>query len=418
MSVPGARRSVFRRGALTALLLLASALTVASCQTAKKRTVVFWHFQTPATIDPLIAKFEEAHPDIDVQPVRLEWSEAALERLIAAVESDSVPDLCELGSTWMPRLLATGELVDWSAGVADLRPTLRGWSMCSIGDAIYGVPWVLGTRALFYNKALFARAGLDSSRAPETWEELYAAAAAIDRLGGGVEGYGVQAGEHHVLFKKFMPFAWSNGGRVLSDDLSASEFGSARNREALEFYLRLREAGVVGRQADLDRRFREGRLGMQISGGWLFNSIPRAAPSLRFGVALVPRPEVSRGTHASFAGGEVLVSFNASRHKAQALELARFLVRPDNALALAQAVKSVQPATRGMDTTAYYRARPNERVMLRQFETAITAPNHPAWDEMETAIETEIERALSGEKSAAQAIEDADARIQELAARR
>jgi multiple sugar transport system substrate-binding protein len=315
-------------------------------------------------------------------------------------------------------MLDTGAIVDWSAGVADLRASMRGWSLCSIGDAIYGVPWMLGTRALFFNKTLFARAGLDSSRAPETWDELFAAAAAIDRLGKNIHGYGVQGGESQVLFKKFMPFAWGNGGRVLGDDLTSSEFDSERNREALAFYLRLKGVGIVERQAALDRMFREGRIGMQISGAWMFTSIPRDAPRLRYGVALVPRPEVSRGTHASFAGGELLVSFSASKHKEHALELARFLVRSDNAMALAQAVRSVHPATLGLDTTAYYRERPNERVMLQQFETAITTPNHPLWEGMEAAIEAEIEQALAGRKTVEEAVAAADTKIRELAPRR
>lgn len=411
------RRTVFARAALLLawVALLPSAL---SCQPGgAKRTVVFWQFWQPEIIEPLIAKFEEENPGIDVRMEQLRW-DSGRERIFAAIGSDSVPDLCEVGSTWMPRLLEAGALVDWSAGVADLRPTMRGWSLCSIGDAIYGVPWMLGTRALFYNRTLFARAGLDSSHAPETWDQLYAAAAAIDRLGAGVHGYGVQGGEPQVLFKKFMPFAWGNGGRVLGDALERSEFDSPRNVEALEFYLRLKDVGVVERQQVLDRMFRDGAIGMQISGAWLFRSIARDAPRLRYGVALVPRPSRERGTHASFAGGELLVSFDASENREDALRLARFLVRPDNALALAAAAQNVQPAMLGADTLAYYRARPNEQVMLRQFETSVTAPNHPAWEEMEAAIEQQVEEALYGRKSAAQAVADAHAKIQELAGQR
>lgn len=407
----------FGRTRIAGVIALAALSTVLSCQPAAKRTLVFWHFWEPGIVDPLIASFEEAHPAIDVQAERLDW-DGGRERIDAAIASGGVPDLCELGSTWVPPMLAAGALADWSAGIADLRPALRGWSLCSIGDAIYGVPWVLGTRALFYNKALFARAGLDSSRAPETWDQLYAAAAAIDRLGGGVHGYGVQAGEPQVLFRKFMPFAWGNGGRVLGDALERSEFDSPRNVEALEFYLRLRDVGVVGRQQALDRMFKEGALGLQISGAWLLGSIPKDAPGLRWGVALVPRPARERGTHASFAGGELLVSFGASKNKEDALRLARFLVRPDQVLALAAAAKNVLPAARGADTTAYYRERPREQVMLRQFETAVSPPNHPAWESMEAAIEHEVEAALEGRKSAAEAVADAHAAIQELAGRR
>lgn len=400
------------------LFLLAAAcivLGLLSCSSGDSRkVVVFWQFWPADVVEPLIEKFEAENPEIDVQMEQLTW-QSGLEKITAAIASGKVPDLCELGSTWMPRMLDAGALTDWSAGVADLKPTMRGWSLCSIGDAIYGMPWVLGTRALFYNKELFARAGLDSSRAPETWDELRRAAEAIDALGEDIHGYGVQAGERYVLFKKFMPYAWGNGGRILSDDLTSSEFDSQRNREALAFYVSLEDVGIVERQSELDRLFKEGKIGMQISGAWLFRSIPNDAPNLRYGVGLVPRPGAERGTHASFAGGEVLVSFNASKEKAHALELARFLVRPENALALASAARSVQPATLRADTSAYYREHPMEQVMLRQFETALSTPNHPLWVDMEAAIEDEVEEALYGRKTPAAAVKAASKKIDELA---
>ena len=406
-------RSTWRRvgmgvwmGALAALL---------SCAPAKQE-VVFWQFWPVEVVQPLIDQFEKEHPGLDVRMEQLTW-QSGLEKITAAVAAGNAPDLCELGSTWMPRMLAAGQLVDWSAGVADLKSGLRGWELCAVGDALYGLPWVMGTRALFYNKTLFARAGLDSTRPPETWKELAEAAARIQRLGGSIRGYGVQAGERYVLFKKFMPFAWGNGGRILSDDLRTSEIDSPQNREALEFYLGLRKVGLMERQDVLDRTFKSGQLGLQISGAWLVRSIPKDAPALRYGVALVPRPDAERGTHASFAGGEVLVSFQQSKRKQAALQLARFLVRPDNALALAMAVQTVQPATLGADTTAYYRGNPEQQVMIRQFETAVPTPNHPAWVDMEEAIEDEVEQALHDRKSAEQALADAHRRLTELLAK-
>ena len=387
-------------------------VAMGSCAPAK-REVVFWQFWPAEVVQPLLDRFEEENPGVQVRMEQLTW-QSGLEKITAAMAAGNVPDLCEMGSTWMPRMLASGQLADWSAGVADLKPAMRGWELCSIGDAVYGVPWVLGSRALFYNKTLFARAGLDSTRPPETWPELLEAATAIQKLGGDVRGYGVQAGERYVLFKKFMPFAWSNGGRILSDDLKNAAFDSPQNVEALEFYLALRKAGMMERQDMLDRAFKAGTLGAQISGAWLLKSIPKEVPGLRYGVALVPRPDSDRGTHASFAGGEVLVSFNRSEHKQAALQLARFLVRPENALALAQAAQSVQPAAAGADTAAYYRDHPEQQVMIRQYETSIPTPNHPAWVDMEAAIEDEVEEALHGRKSAAQAVGDAHRRIAEL----
>ena len=50
-------------------------------------------------------------------------------------------------------------------------------------------------------------------------------------------------------------------------------------------------------------------------------------------------------------------------------------------------------------------------MMIRQFETAVPTPNHPAWIEMEAAIEDEVDRALRDEKSAVQAVADAQQRL-------
>ena len=400
-------------GRSLARLLFACAL---ACSCAPRpREIVFWEFFPASVMEPLVAKFEGENPGVRVKLVRLRWQDGP-DSIQAAVATGREPDLCEMGSTWMPRWLASGRLADWSAGVADLKPVLRGWEMTSLGDANYGMPWVVGTRALFYNKTLLERAGLDSTRPPETWSQLHEAAERIQALGGGVHGFGVQAGERDVLFTKFMPFAWGNGGTILSDDLRTATFDSPENREALDYYLSLRAVGLLARQDTLDRAFKAGRLGLEIGGAWLIHSLPRDAPALRWGVALVPRPDDERGTHASFAGGEVLVSFQGSAHKAEALRLARFLVRPDNALALARAAQSVQPAAVAADTMAYYRAHPEEQTMIRQFDTAVPTPNHPAWVEMEAAIEDEIGSALLGKPSAL-AIADAQQRLTRVLAK-
>jgi multiple sugar transport system substrate-binding protein len=383
----------------------------------RKQVVVFWQFWPAETLQPLIRDFEHQNPGITVRVEQVAWADGE-KRIAAAIDSGRVPDLCEVGSTWLPHLLATGQLVDWSAGTADIRPRLRGWEMAMQGEAVYGVPWLLGTRALFYNKTLMARAHLDPTHPPETWDELTEAAAAIEKLGNGVHGFGVQNGERGVLFKKFMPFAWGNGGRILSDDLTMAVFDSPENRAALDYYKSLRASGLLASQDALDRAFKSGKLGFEVSGAWLLKSIPRDVPVLRYGVTLVPRPALDRGTHASFAGGEVLVGFRQSKRPEPALRLARFLAEPAHSQALAEALVSIQPACRGADTTAYYRAHPAEQTMIRQFETAYFPPNHPAWAQMESAIEDEVEQALLDRKSTEQAIADAQQRLAELVGKR
>ncbi len=412
------RARAFRR--LAALGLAAGLGALAACAPKAKQPpaeLVFWQPWAPQVVEPLVRRFEAEHPGLRVRVERVDPA-SARDSIAVALASGNPPDLCALGSADMPGLLASGTLTDWSAGVADQRDSLRGWEMCTVGDAVYGLPWVLGTRALFWNKALFRRARLDSARAPDTWQDVRRAAAAVQRLGRGVHGYGVSANAHRRLFESFMPYAWGNGGDVLTAGRDTACFDSSANREALEFYLGLRKSGTIAMPDTLDREFVEGRLGLEVSGPWLCQTIAERAPDLRYGVALVPRPAADRGTHASYADGEVLVSFAASRRKAEALRLARFLGRTDNVLAVVGAVPLFEPAARGADTLAFYDGRPVRRTFARQLETAHFAPCLPAWDDMEAAIEDQIEQALFDRKPAEQAVTDANARLAELAGKR
>ena len=226
-------------------------------------TVVFWEFFPSDMLMPVIQKFEASHPNIKVDVQQLTW-QGGLEKISAAVAAHTVPDLCEIGSTWEARFAASGALEDWSDEVQQMLAQYRLWESVRFGDKYYGVPWVMGTRAIFYNKTLFARAGLDSSKAPETWVETLQAARKIRALGRDTYGFGLQAGERYKLFKKFMSLGWSRGGGILSADGKRVIFDSPENLAALKFYLSLRPYSLMDRQEILDQAFTEGRIGLQL----------------------------------------------------------------------------------------------------------------------------------------------------------
>jgi multiple sugar transport system substrate-binding protein len=409
------RRLAWRTTALLSIL----AVLPAACAKRPKPVdeVVFWQFEPLDAITPLVNKFETENPGVRVRIERLP-KEGGRDSISAAVTSGRPPDLCEVESGDMPALLASGSLSDWSAGVADQRDSLRGWDMCRLGDALYGMPWVLGVRAMYWNKHLFAQAGLDSTRAPATWDELYAAASRIQRLGRGRHGFGIPFGATRPSIDAFMPFAWRNGGEILSAGLDSSRFDSPENVQALEFYLRLRKVGLLGGQDSLDREFREGRLGLIVSGEELLLRTTGGVPAPWLGVAPVPVATAKRDSNAGFADGEVLVSFTHSKRKEDALRLARFLVRPENTVTLTLAARNGLPANAGADTLVAYRDRPLEAMLLHQIERARFVPNHPEWDQMARAIQEELGQALHDRKSPAEAIADASARIADLAGKK
>ncbi|HET9251570.1 MAG TPA: extracellular solute-binding protein, partial [Candidatus Eisenbacteria bacterium] len=214
-----------------ALLVAAALVAVAFSGCAKKpsgNVIVFWQFSPLPAIQPVLDRFEAENPGVDVQVEQLTW-QSGREKIVAAIAAGQPPDLCELGSTFLPGLVADSTLIDLSDSTADLRPALVGWNVASYRGRTYAIPWMLGTRALYRNDDLFRRAGLDPSKPVETWADLLAAARAIAERVPDAKGFGMNAGEREILFKKFMPFAWGNGGDILDPTMTKSVILSPEN---------------------------------------------------------------------------------------------------------------------------------------------------------------------------------------------
>jgi multiple sugar transport system substrate-binding protein len=375
-------------------------------------TIRFWQFWDMAIIEPIVREFERQNPGITVRVEQLTW-QSGLEKIQAAVASGTQPDLCELGSTWLPRFSYEGVLEDLTPVYNEVGDDFIMWDSAKWQGRVYGLPWVQGSRALFYNKDLFVRAGLNPDKPPETWDDLLKAAMLIDGLGDDIHGFGLNLGERYVLYKKFMAFAWGNGGGILGPDGSVV-FDSDRNLEALEFYQALAEYSLKEKQEVLDHNFRSGLLGMQISGAWNLRNYALEAPDLEYRVALVPRPRHGSGNHGSFAGAEMLVVFKNTKRRANALKLARFLQDYEQAKKICLEVKSVFPASkRAMDDPTFVDDE-KIRVFVEQSLTSQTAPAHPGWIDMEDVINRSIEEVLYGRVEPKQSLQTAAGKIKDV----
>ena len=147
--------------ALAAAGLLAAVALLAGCAKSGsgKKTIVFWQFSPLAAVQPVVDRFEAENPDLDVVVEQLTW-QSGREKIVAAVAASRPPDLCELGSTFLPGLVADSTLIDLTDSIPDLRAALVGWDGVSYRGRAYAIPWMLGTRALYVNEELLERAGL------------------------------------------------------------------------------------------------------------------------------------------------------------------------------------------------------------------------------------------------------------------
>ena len=143
-----------------------------------------------------LAEFEKANPDIKVEVISLPWGQA-FEKFLSMVQAGETPDLVEMPERWVGLYANNGQL-------EDLGPYMKDWpEAATLGDRAkefgstvkntqYMIPYGYYINAMFYNKKLFAEAGL--SGPPKTMEEFSAAAKKISELGNGKYGYCLRGG--------------------------------------------------------------------------------------------------------------------------------------------------------------------------------------------------------------------------------
>ena len=131
-------------------------------------------------VQGLMAEFEQRHPGVRVQVQQIPWS-AAHEKLLTAFAGDALPDVIQLGNTWVPEfaaLEAIAPLEPEDAAVDDVFPGILASSR--IDGRLLAMPWYVDTRLLFYRKDVLAQAGFD--RPPTTWAEWREAMALVKFL--------------------------------------------------------------------------------------------------------------------------------------------------------------------------------------------------------------------------------------------
>src|SRR3981081_4542620 len=106
---------MLRMGRLRATLRVfpgAFILLLGACSpsTSERQTLHFWAMgREGEVVAQLLPEFERRNPDIRVEVQQLPWT-AAHEKLLTAFAADALPDLCQLGNTWVPEFAALGAL--------------------------------------------------------------------------------------------------------------------------------------------------------------------------------------------------------------------------------------------------------------------------------------------------------------------
>ncbi len=354
--------------------------------------------------------------DLRIQP--LPWS-AAHEKLLTGFAGGSLPDLGQVGNSWISELTAIGaiqpvppamqSLVDGQfAGVVDTN---------RIDGRLMALPWYVDTRLQFYRKDLFAAAGYPAP--PPTWDEWKRALHAVKRRPDG-EGYAIllPLNEHEHLTQ----MALSAGATFLNPQGTRGAFRDPKFRQALGFYKSLydEELAPLAGAAQISNvwnEFARGYFAVYPSGPWTIGDMKSRLPAnLQSSWATAPFPGPT-GPGRSTPGGSSLVVYSSARDPVAAWALVARLVTPA-AQAKLQELTGDLPPSRAVWDQAGLTADPITAAFAIQLDRTAALPKVPEWERIASEMQTVAELFVRGRMSLDAAVGDMDRRADRLLEKR
>ncbi|WP_379161025.1 sugar ABC transporter substrate-binding protein [Paenibacillus sp. sgz5001063] len=352
------------------------------------------------TLDPYLKE----HPNVKVKVTVLDWG-SAWTKITTAATSGEGPDLLQLGSTWVPAIASMGGIDKVTDKVADVGgaeaflPAI--WQTTSIaGDSeVYGVPWFVDARAIYYRTDVFKQAGVNPDTAFKDWDSFKSALKAVNGQtvdGKKIAALGLPGKNDWNVVHNIFPWIWAAGGDVLSQDNKGVVFNEEKGLKGVMFYTGLAQEGLVEKSSleknssQIEGDFGDGKSAVIISGPWLAKNF--ATPKANGGMddkkaaknfAVAPLPAGPEG-QATFVGGSELTVFSGSKNKEATWDVIKYLTSDEAEKAYAN-VSGQLPARVSLLNA------PDLDVHMKAFSEATkygrTYPSIPQWGPTETALQ-------------------------------
>jgi len=365
----------------------------------------------------IVEIFKEENPEIDVTIQAIPWGQAH-EKLITAVAGGMGPDLSQFGTTWIPEFVTLdtleplNEFIENSSLISKDNYFTGSWQTGLIGDNIYGIPWYVDTRVLFYRKDLLKEVGYDHP--PRTWDELKAVCQKLTVKG--ADGKPIRYGITLPVIdaKTLIMFMWSNGGDIFNAENEVI-INSPENREALDFYTSFFKEDLSPKVAkggvEMYNNFKTGFTPMFIGGPWMLKDLETHVPEIKgkWDVAVLPRKK----TATSFVGGSDWCIFKDSRNKEAAWKFIEFMSRPDIQIQW-YGLTSDLPTRLEAWEDKFFEDKKMVKTFGRQLFDAKTPPRIQKWEEISGEINLKMERVVFGKMSAESALQELETSIKKI----
>ena len=387
---------------------------------AEKTTLYFttlFHSGDAQAMEKIVQRINQESDDMFVILVQGAW-ENYYAQLINQVVAGNAPQVGVIHSNMFPSMKdaltplnasPAGNLLE-KVGFARNDFLTDVWDSSTFDGEQYGIPLDTHMWAMWYNKDIFEKAGLDPENPPTNAEELKYAADKIKDAG----YYAVHFAEDGLarkLMRGWYIFYWQQGGELFDEDYTKATFNNEKGLKALEYLVNsVQKWGWNTKGTDGFKQFAAGQLGILFAGNWYYYTAEEA--QINYGVAKIP---LIFDKPATWGNSHNLVIPKQATTNPEIYENSIELIRRITEL-------SEMWGIFGGHIPAYNDSRTSQELLnapvwgksLKVFSQMAEEgylhypPNHPKAAELENAIQVYIQQAYNGTLTPSEALKRAE----------
>ncbi|MGW2832390.1 extracellular solute-binding protein [Streptomyces sp. NPDC001286] len=381
-----------------------------------------------AFFNGVIKSFEKAHPGAEVKWIDDPGDNTFTQRTVADAQACTLPDVINVNAPTATALTKAGYLLDLGAKDPDVaKPFVPSfWKSATFenasGKAIHTtLPWYTGGVLLTYNKDLLTKAGVDPAEPPTTLFGLFADYEKIAKAAKG-KYFATMA---NPIWRIPADFDQMNIKTLSADGKSAVFANDPRTVQWVAWMAKLYKEGAMPKDSlsssnDPSTLYSQGKVAYGSTNPSFVRFVKQNSPSVyaRTGVGQQPYDALGRAS----AGAPQYISVAAtSKHAPAALSFAEYLTDAENQTSWCKDPDVVifPTTTASLDDPFFQNVTGDDpfsqarKLVADQLKTADTNQTNlsPA---VQNAIVAQVQLAMQGKKSPAQAVKDAQAKADEL----
>lgn len=360
------RTSLSRRAFLTAAGTLAIASTLAACGGGSSRSetvlrVVYQKTSAFYQLHDLLTKakseYEAAHSGMTVElvPIEAEQDQYFTKLALMNGSADTAPDVMYEDAFQIRTDAAAGYLHpmddyvtswdEWGQFMDSVKEAGKGED-----DKLYGISLGTDTRAIYFNKKIFAEVGLPEDWQPTTWEEILEAARTVKAAKPDVIPFNMYAAKsmgEATSMQSFEMLLYGTQDTLYDTSTKKWVTGSQGFQDSLAFLQTIYSEGLgpsldqaldtnIGSRVSTEL-LPEGKLAIAVDGSWLpgawisgDNSWPEWEETMGF--AKMPTQKGQGAGFTSMSGGWTLAIGSKARNPQAAFDFIATALNRDNAL--------------------------------------------------------------------------------------